>query len=283
MSELRLLQLLLLVAMGVGPLGTHHYFGVGASRATRLAHAVALACAAAGLVSPWPALCVVWLLYCAGSFGLFLLSRARELGSPRPLAACVPFLFSNVAAVWLVAGANDLRLLGYGQHLSFYASLHGNVLGWIVLGAIVILADREVSPRARSVYVAAVFVCFVSFLLVALGIDQLRALKPIGVVGLSLALPLAQLTFLRGARTRHRVAFWLGCVSFAGLAFTMVLAWGNELGTPALGQVAGHRAMVSVHGALNALLVAPCLLLAVVLDARGGSGPRAAARGRLQP
>jgi hypothetical protein len=188
------------------------------------------------------------------------------------LAAFVPFLFSNVAAVWLVAGSNELRLLGYGMIFSYYASLQGDVLGWIFVGAIAILADRKDLGRERNVYVGAALVCFVSFLLVALGIDQLRTLKPIGVAGLSIALPLAQLLFLRGVRTRHRVAFVLGCLSFAGLVFTMVLAWGNELAMPVLGQVAGTRAMVSVHGVSNALIVAPCFLLAVVLDTKVARG-----------
>jgi hypothetical protein len=237
-----------------------------------IAHLVALVCAGVGLVSPWPQLCVVWLLYCAGSFGLFLVARARSLASPSVLAAFVPFLFSNVAAVWLVAGSNELRLLGYGMIFSYYASLQGDVLGWIFVGAIAILADRKDLGRERNVYVGAALVCFVSFLLVALGIDQLRTLKPIGVAGLSIALPLAQLLFLRGVRTRHRVAFVLGCLSFAGLVFTMVLAWGNELAMPVLGQVAGTRAMVSVHGVSNALIVAPCFLLAVVLDTKVARG-----------
>lgn len=214
----------------------------------------------------WPLLSVVWLLFCAGSFAVFLRARRRALTSPRVLAACVPFLFSNVAAVWLVAGANDLHLLGYGVHFSNYASLHGNVLGWIMVGALAILADREAPAREQRVYAGAVLVCFVSFLLVALGIDRLHALKPVGVVGLTLALPLAQLTFLRSVRTRHRAAFALGCVSFAGLVGTMVLAWCNELAVPVLGQLAGIRSMVSVHGVINALLVAPCFLLAVVID-----------------
>jgi len=266
MSELSLLQILLLAAMAVGPLGTHRHFAAGPARSRTIAHVVALTCAAIGLASPWPQLCVVWLLYCAGSFALFLASRFRALGSPPVLASCVPFLFSNVAAVWLVAGANDLYLLGYGAHFSNYAALHGNVLGWVLLGGIAILANREGSARVRHVYVATVFVCFVSFLLVAFGIDRLHALKPIGIVGLSIALPVAQLTFLRDVKQRHRAAFVLGCVSLAGLVSTMFLAWCHELTVPMLGEFAGIRAMVSVHGVVNALLTAPCFLLAVVLD-----------------
>jgi hypothetical protein len=276
MSELALLQLLLLVAMAVGPLGTHRHFAVGSARARTIAHVVALACAGLGLLTPWPQLSVVWLVFSAGSFALFLRPRLRSLGSPHVLAACVPFLFSNIAAVWLVSGANDLHLLGYGVHFSNYASLHGNVLGWIVLGAFAILADRAGPTRERLVYVASVLACLVSFLLIAFGIDRLHVLKPIGVIGLSIALPLAQLTFLRGVRTRHRAAFVLGWVSFAGLVTTMLLAWCNELAVPVLGELAGIRTMVSLHGVLNALIVAPSFLLAVVLDTRtAAASPRA--------
>ena len=264
-SELSLLRVLLLLSMAVAPLGTHRFLFPAPSRPRAIAHAVSLACAAVGLFSRAPILCVAWLAFCAVSFALFLRSRASSLRSSRVLAACVPFLFSNVAAVWLVGGANDLGILGYGAQFSYYAALHGNVLGWVVVGALAVLADRE-GPE-RGVYLAAVLTCFVSFLLIALGIDQLRALKPIGVVGLSIALPIAQLAFLRGARRRNRAAFALGCVSLAGLVLTMVLAWRNELSMPVLPDVLGVRAMVSVHGALNALVVAPSFLLAVVLDA----------------
>jgi hypothetical protein len=50
----------------------------------------------------------------------------------------------------------------------------------------------------------------------------------------------------------------------------MVLAWRNELPLPSSLAVAGIRGMVSVHGALNALVVAPCFLLAVALAAPSG-------------
>jgi hypothetical protein len=262
MSELDLLRVLLLVSMALGPLGTHRHF-LGLSPLHVAAHVVALGCAATGLLWPAPLLCVPWLLFTATSFGLFLRSRLASLGSPRVLAACVPFLFSNVAAVWLVSGSNDLHLLGYGMNFSFYAALHGNVLGWIVMGALAILVDKE--DLESTPYLPALFICFASFLLIALGIDQLHALKKIGVVGLSVALPLAQLTFLRSVWGRDRAAFALGALSFAGLVFTMVLAWGNELALRLLDDVLGIRAIVSVHGVLNAIVIAPCFLLAVAL------------------
>lgn len=271
MSELTLLRVLLLLAMAMGPLGTHRFFFAERSRLRVGAHVLALACAALGLFLDAPVLCGAWLLFCAGSFALFLGERgsregAAALRSPDVLAASVPFLFSNIAAVWLVGGANDLRILGYGTAFSYYAALHGNVLGWILVGALAALAQRG-GPE-RRLYLAAVFVCLVSFLLLAFGIDQLRALKPLGVGGLSLALPASQLAFLRSVWPRHRTAFALGCVSLAGLVFTMGLAWHNELSMPAFLAVAGLRGMVSVHGTVNAVVVAPCFLAAVRLRAR---------------
>ncbi|HVL61485.1 MAG TPA: YndJ family transporter [Microbacterium sp.] len=273
MSELTLLRVLLLLAMAMGPLGTHRFFFAEPSRLRVRAHLGALACAALGLILDAPFLCVVWLLFCAASFASFLRERARDgavsMRSPEVLAACVPFLFSNVAAVWLVGGANDLRILGYGTTFSYYAALHGNVLGWVLVGALAVLAHRG-GPH-RGIYLASVLVCLVSFLAIAVGIDQLRALKPIGVVGLSLALPASQLAFLHGVWSRNRSAFALGSVSLAGLGCTMVLAWQNELAMPAFLTIAGIHGMVSVHGTLNALVVAPCFLAAVTLSvAQGG-------------
>jgi hypothetical protein len=259
MTELSLLRILLLVSMLVGPLGTHRVF-LPPSRARAAAHAIALACAAVGMFYV-PILCVVWLGFCATTFAQFLWARRTSL-SLHVFAASVPFVFSNVAASWIVGGANDLQILGYDVYFSYYAALHGNVLGWIVIGAIAILAE-PVGPR-RTIYVASVFTCLPSFLLIAFGIDQLAVLKPIGVVGLSIALPIAQLAFLRDAWVRDRLAFALGCISAACLVFTMVLAWRNELAMPAF-LVAGIRGIVSVHGTLNALVTAPCFLLAVLV------------------
>lgn len=270
MFELVVLRVLLFLSMALGPLGTHWLLSSERSRLRGAAYLGALGCAAAGLFTPAPVLCVVWLAFCAASFALFLRARAGSLRSPGTLAGCVPFLFSNIAAVWLVSGANDLHLLGYDTPFSYYASLHGNVLGWILLGALAVLANRD-GPQ-RHLYVASVFVCLVSFLLIALGIDQLRALKPIGVVGLSIAIPATQLLFLRSVWARSRASFALGLVSLVGLGFTMTLAWRNELGMGELVSVGTLRGMVSVHGVLNALVVAPCFLFAVALDAPSSRG-----------
>ncbi|RMG15903.1 MAG: hypothetical protein D6729_11755 [Deltaproteobacteria bacterium] len=252
--------------MTAAPLGTYRLFLAKSVPLLFGLHAAALLCAAVGLLWPVPVLCLAWPLFCATIFASFLRERGRWVLRPEGLAACVPFAFSLVAATWFARGANDLRILGYGPIFSYCAALHGNVLGWITVGAIAALAQQESADRKLHLF--SVFVCFASFLFVAVGIDQLPPIKPIGVVGLTLALPLAQLAFLRRVRSRHRAAFALGLISFVGLAFTMVLAWRNELGMTAVPAVLQIRGMVSVHGLLNAVLVGPTFLLAVVLDRR---------------
>lgn len=176
----------------------------------------------------------------------------------------IPFLFSNIAALWLVGGANDLGILGYGPTFSFYASAHGNVLGWMSVGAIAMLATQE--RPYQKLYITTTLLCFASFLLVAVGIDGVLGAKRAGVVGLSMAIPIAQLAFLRSVWKTHRGAFVLACTSFVGLAFTFVLAWQYELGALSFPAFAGVRPMVSLHGVINGVVVAPCFLFAVALE-----------------
>ncbi|MFT5357351.1 MAG: hypothetical protein ACI9KE_004585 [Polyangiales bacterium] len=259
MTELNLLRVLLLVGFVLAPLGTHRLL-MPPSRLGTTAHAAAFVCAAIGLFAI-PLLCVGWLVFTAGSFARFL--RHANLRSPYGLASCVPFAFSNIAAVWLVGGANEVEILGYGETFSYYAALHGNVLGWMMVGAIAVLAAQD--RPYRRLYLASVLVCFGSFLIIAIGIKSLPAIKPVGVLGLSVMIPIAQLAFLRSVWRTHKVPFALGCTSFLGLAFTMMLAWQNELGVVSLPGLLGVRTMVSVHGLINILVVAPCFLLAVVL------------------
>lgn len=265
MTELNLLRVLLLLGMALAPLGTHRLL-LPPSRLATAGHAGAFVCAATGLFTSMPVLCGAWLVFCVASFGQLLWHRAAALRSPYELAGCVPFVFSIIAAVWLVGGANELHILGYGATFSYYAALHGNVLGWMLVGSLAVLA-RQDRPH-RNLYLASVGVSFGSFLLIAVGINGVPAIKPIGVLSLSVMIPVAQLTFLHGVRTTHKAAFALGSTSVLGLAITLVLAWQNELGVLSLPGILGIRPMVSVHGLINGLVVAPCFLLAVALEAR---------------
>ncbi|MEM9070892.1 MAG: YndJ family transporter [Myxococcota bacterium] len=261
MTELTFLRVLLLIALLVAPFATRP--SLPRSRWDLPAQGVAFLCSAIGLFSSIPMLTGAWLLYCIGSGLRYAVHRHKTLFSLSTIAQGVPFVFSVVAAGWLVGGACDLRILGYGPAYSFYASLHGNVLGWIMLGGVALLAGQE--DQHRRLHLATVFVSLASFFLIAFGIDQLPALKPLGVLGVSIMLPLSQLSFLR--RTRHRrVAFGLALVSLLGLALTLAFAWLNELSRLPSIYLLGARSMVSVHGVLNAVVVGPAWLGAVYLS-----------------
>lgn len=263
MTELDALRGLLIVSVVVAPLSTRLFGEL--PRGWFHAHALGIASVAAGsFASPW--LCVLWPVFCLGNFAAFLKPRISTLRTLTGIASCVPFAFSLVAATWIVGGTIDLGILGYGPHFSYYAALHGNVLGWTLVGAIAALATRQ--RRFQKLYLAAVFACFASFLLIAFGIDRLALLKPIGVAGLTFFVPAAQLAFLIETRKGNEAAFAAALVSVIALAFTFVLAWLNELGAPSLDPIGSVRSMVSIHGVINAVVVAPAFLLAVALDAR---------------
>lgn len=255
--------------MVLAPMGTHRAL-LPPSRWNGVAHGLAALCATLGLIFPWPLLCLAWFAYTAGSFARFLFERRSRLRSPYEFATCIPFLFSNISAVWIVGGANDLEILGYGEIFSYYAALHGMFLGWMLVGPITLLALQE--RPYRRLYLASAVLCLVSFLLIALGIDGLAAIKPLGVAGLCLAIPAAQVAFLHTAYRTSRVAFLLGCVSLFTLTLTMILAWQNELGTLSLPALLGIRSMASLHGVLNGVVVAPCFMAAVILNRRERSG-----------
>ena len=263
LTELDVLHALLVVSVVIAPLTTRLFGEL--PRGWRWAYGIGVASVAASLFTPLSWMSALWFLFCLGNFAAFIKPRLASLRSPSILASCVPFAFSLVAATWIVGGTNDLRILGYGPHFSYYAALHGNVLGWTLVGSIAALATRE-RPR-QELYIVAVFICFASFLLVAIGIDRFAVVKPIGVTGLTVLIPAAQLAFLEQSRT-NRAAFSAALVSFLALAFTFVLAWLNELRLPSLEPVGAIRAMVSVHGVINTLIVAPAFLLAVALTQR---------------
>lgn len=262
MTELDLVHGLLVLSLAVAPFGTYG-FSHAPWRWQIVFHAGAFCCTALGLLLAVPELCFAWPLFCAGIFTHFLRHRAPYLGSPYELCKCIPFMFSMVAAAWLVGGANELYLLGYGAQFSYYAALHGNVLGWMIVGGLATLAGQ--AGPDRRLHLTSVFVCFGSFVVVAVGIDAWSAIKPIGVVGLSVMIPASQVAFLRRVRGRNNPAFVLGCISLFCFLLTLALAWLNELSRLPRADLGGIRIMVWFHGVLNAAVVAPSFLAAVAL------------------
>lgn len=259
MPELDLLRLCLLFSLAIAPLGVHRH--VLAPSGARLAfHILAWGSLVVAFMAEVGELTVAWLLFTAVTFGEFLLREQRRGPSLAGLVRGLPLLFSNVSAVWIVAGSNDLGLLGYGPAFSLYAALHGAVLGWITVGAFAILASER--SERRHVHAGVVLLASVAFVLVAVGIDQFPRVKPVGVAGLSVALAVGMAALLRDAWGRDRIAFGLGAAAVLALGFTMVLAWRNEFGAPELGAPLGVRGMVSLHGVVNVVFVAPFVLLA---------------------
>lgn len=272
-TELHFLHGLLIVALISAPFVTSRFF-LERTQRHDVAHVVAGVVTVAALLFGLPVLTLAWLLFCAFGFGLFLHQRFAHLRSWHDrtwyeLAKCVPFVFSIVGATWLVSGANGFRLLGYERAFSYYAALHGHVLGWMVVGGIAVLANH--AARFNRFYLVAVFASLVSFLLIAFGIDGVPYIKPIGVFGITALVGTSMVLFVVSVRRTAPRAFALGLVSLLGFVFTMTLAWQNEVGLD-LAPSLGARAMVSLHGVVNGVVVAPCFLLALYVHRRSAGG-----------
>jgi hypothetical protein len=271
MTELDLLHLLLLCALVVAPRMTDRLF-LQRSKIYSAAHAVALVILIVGAALNVRATAAVWPLFCALGLGLHLRNQGGRVLSARGVASCIPFVFSLVSATWLVAGSNDLQLLGYDRVWSYYAALHGAVLGWLFVGCTAYLATRH-----GGLYLWACYLSLPLFLLVAFGIDGIPNLKRVGAVGLSLLVPIVIGRYALDARGRARRSFRFALVSFFGVVAAMALALGNELWTRFPRVVFALPTMVLFHGCLNALLVAPGFYSAIAYDPQeGGRGTSAA-------
>lgn len=272
-DELDFLHGLLIVALISAPFVTSRFF-LEATKRHDAGHIVAGLVTAAALLLDLPSLTWAWLMFCVFGFALFLRQRFARLRSWSELtwydaAKCVPFVFGIVGATWLVSGANGFGLLGYGRAFSYYASLHSHVLGWMIVGGVAVLANR--ASRFDRFYLVAVFASLISFALIALGIDGVPYIKPVGVFGITVLMGTSMVLFLVSVWRTSRSAFALGLVSLGGLVFTMTLAWQNEVGL-ALAPSLGARAMVSLHGVVNGVVVAPCFVLALFFSRRAAAG-----------
>lgn len=259
MSEQNLLDGLLVVAFAIAPLASNQFF-LGDDRRYRTAHWLALVAVIVSIPLGSGVGAVIWATFCAYGIGLHLHRARRNLLSPTGIASGIPFAFSAISAVWFVAGANDLYLLGYPRAWAFYAALHGSVLGWLFLGCVAHLAAR---PRARPIYLAGCLLSFVLFLCVAFGIDGVPYLKQVGVVGFALLLPTILVRYTLDVQLRGGAPFFLALASLGGLAVSMGLAVLNEYWVAFPRMLFGIPTMVLVHGVLNALVVVPCFWLAV--------------------
>lgn len=262
MSELFILNLLLLVAFGVAPIMTRRLF-LRDSRIYLKAHSVAFLAALLGFIFETRWLMIPWPAFCVFGFALYLKNERRHLFSWVGAATCLPFVFSLISALWFISGTYDLKLLGYSPAWSFYAALHGAFIGWMLVGGLAFLAKTH----AKRVYLLGAFLCLICFLLIAFGIDGVPYIKRVGVIGLSILIPFAIGLFTGSVWTQSRRAAVLAGLSLVAIVVSMSLAILNEFWIAAPRIAFGLPLMVITHGVLNALVAVPCFVAAVMSEA----------------
>lgn len=261
MRQVDLLHALVLWTFVLAPRMTRRLL-LGGSQIYGVTHVFALLVLVISLATDLPWLAVVWPLFCAFGFFLLLKNEGVRLLSSRGAVRSLPFAFSLVSATWFVAARSDLHLLGYDRAWSYSASLHGSVLGWLVIGCTAHLAARG----SGRLYLAACYVSLPLFLCVAFGIDGVAHVKRIGAVSLSVLVPLVIGRYALDVRGRAKTSFRLALVSFLAVIVSMTLALLNELWTSFPRVLLGMPTMVVVHGCLNAVVVAPGFFGAIACD-----------------
>lgn len=260
--ELILLNFFLSVAFVLAPLMTNRFL-LNDSKVYSEAHKTAIAVLLIGLVLNLNFLAIIWPLFCAFGFLLFLRKEYQIVFSARGLATCIPFLFSLISATWFFSGVNDLHLLGYNRTWSFYAALHGSFLGWMFVGCLVFLSRRK---RLANLYLWGCFLSLIFFLFVAFGIDGTPYIKRIGVVGFTLIVPLLIGSYTFNLKIENRNSRYLAALSLLSIIASMTLAILNEFWVGAPRVALGLPVMVFAHGFMNAILTIPCFFLAIRLE-----------------
>lgn len=270
-TEHRILDGLLVLAFAIAPHATNHFFLDGNRNYAR-AHRVALTAVVASSLAGSGLGSFAWATFCVYGIVLFLRRERANLWSPTGFACGIPFAFSAVSAVWFVGGANELHLLGYSRAFSFYAALHGSVLGWLFVACTAQLARRSAT---RRLHLAGCYLVFALFLCVAFGIDGVPHLKRVGVIGYSLVVPTLIARYALDQLHRGGAPLILALASLSGITLSMAIAVANEfwLGFPRT--VFGMPTMVLTHGILNAVVVVPCFAIALLLEL----GPRRSTNG----
>ena len=259
--EFHFLYLYLVIGVVLGPICFYRWF-LNKSRTYLIAHLVSLMILLIGTSLEAGALVFIWPLFCGFGLLLYLNIHRKNLFSISRLATLIPFVFSIIASVWLVAAENDLGLLGYNKAWSLYASLHGHFLGWIFVAGLAKLSLHKDS--SQRLYTVGCFICLVSFLLIAFGIDGVPYIKRIGVVALSLLIPVVLLRIKSHLGPQKIVARWALAFCFSGILLSLGLAVVYEFGRPLIAPVMIQApVMVSTHGLINALLVIPAFVVAI--------------------
>jgi hypothetical protein len=268
MIELMILNFFLGIAFVLAPLMTNRFF-LNSSRIYSDAHKVALILLLIGASLHLNYFAIVWPLFCAFGFILYLAKQERPLFLIGNAANYIPFLFSLISATWFYAGVNDLQLLGYNRAWSFYAALHGSFLGWLFVGCIAFLSKR---PNANRFYLYGCYISLILFLCVAFGIDGIPYIKRIGVVGLSFMVPILIGIYAFKLKESRRHSKFLSILSLCSIIASMALAILNEFWFSVPRVAFGIPIMVLAHGFLNAVITIPCFFLAIFFEDEQNSG-----------
>ncbi len=262
MSELTFLYLFLCVAFVLGPLMTGAFF-LNDSKMYSVAHITALFILLVGAVLNLKESALVWPLFCAFGFFLYLRKESKFLISFNGVAESIPFVFSLISSAWFVAGVNDWQLLGYDRTWSFYASLHGAFLGWIFVGCLAFLSRKG---KPNKPYLWGCYLCFACFLLIAFGIDGIPYIKRVGVVGVSVIAPALILLYAFNLNRENRASLFFSVLSLCSIAISMTLALLNEFWLSAPRIAFGLPIMVLAHGLMNAAIAVPGFYLAIKFE-----------------
>lgn len=268
MTELSLLIFCLGVAFVFAPFMTKNFFLRNSQLYSRV-HILSLLILLGAGVLGFNWIAVIWPLFCVFGFLLYFNQERQLIFSVKGFASCIPFLFSLISSVWFFSGINDLHLLGYNKNWSYYAALHGSILGWLFVGC---LAKLSKGPNASNVYLFGCYLCFLLFLTVVFGIDGIPNIKRLGVIGLSVFVPFAIGLFTFNLKKENRLSLFFAVISLFSIAASMTIAILNEFWVNFPKVAFGMPIMTLTHGLINALFTVPCFYMAVRLAPEGPSG-----------
>lgn len=254
MTGIFLLNCFLFFGFVLAPLMTNNFF-LDRSKAYSYGHKLSLIVLLCSALLNLNYAAIIWPLFCAYGFFLYLKNERKSVFSLKGLAGCISFIFSLIASAWFVAGTFDFYLLGYSKAWSFYAALHGIFLGWIFVGCLAFLSKRKTQ---KNIYLLGCYLSFLLFLLVAFGIDGVPYIKRIGVVGFSLMMPFLIGYYAFNLKKENKLSIFLSFISLFSIILSMTLAVLNEFWAGFPRVVFNIPVMVLTHGLMNALFTVPC-------------------------
>lgn len=258
-NELSLIYLFISVAFLLAPRMTAHFF-LNHSQVYIRFHILALSLLILGGILDLTWMAAIWPMFCVFGFILYLRQERWNIFSTLGLACCIPFVFSLISSVWFFSGANDLKLLGYNKTWSYYATLHGSMIGWLFVGCLAYISKGEKPPRANLI---GCYLCFFLFLLVAFGINGVPYFKSVGVVGFTILIPSLIWNFTFNFKKERELSKYFALASLLSIIVSMSLAFLYEFwqGLPKL--AFGMPLMTLTHGTINAILTVPCFYFAI--------------------